>query len=176
MKFAKIGEIVENDPKIFGTSAMIDQEGFRANVGIILMNNTSQVFWGKRIGQNAWQFPQGGIRPDETAESAMYRELEEETGLSPHHVKVIGCTDDWLRYWLPEKFIRYSSHPLCIGQKQIWHLLQLVADESNINLSHSDTPEFDHWEWIDYWSPIKQVIEFKQSVYQQALKELAVFL
>ena len=155
---------------------MIDQEGFRANVGIILINNTYQVFLAKRMGQNAWQFPQGGIRSGETTEAAMYRELQEETGLLSHHVELIGCTEDWLKYWLPKHFIRHSSHPLCIGQKQIWHFLRLVADESNINLSHSDEPEFDCWEWVDYWTPVKLVIDFKQSVYQQALKELATLL
>ena len=155
---------------------MIDSEGFRANVGIIISNDAGQVFWAKRVGQDAWQFPQGGIKPDETAESAMYRELKEEVGLSPKHVEIIGFTNDWLKYWLPEKFIRQNSIPLCIGQKQIWYLLKLVADETSVNLGHSKKPEFDHWEWIDYWSPSKKVIEFKRNVYEQALKEFAPFL
>jgi len=106
----------------------------------------------------------------------MYRELKEEVGLLPEHVKIIGCTPDWLKYWLPEKFIRQNSMPLCIGQKQIWYLLKLVADEANINLGCSKKPEFDRWEWIDYWSPARKVIDFKRNVYQQALNEFAPFL
>lgn len=155
---------------------MIDAEGFRANVGIVISNDAGEVFWAKRIGQDAWQFPQGGIKADESAEVAMFRELREEVGLLPEHVEIIGCTNDWLKYWLPEKFIRQNSMPLCIGQKQIWYLLKLVADEINVDLAHSRKPEFDHWEWIDYWSPGKEVIEFKRTVYQQALKEFAPFL
>jgi len=155
---------------------VIDSEGFRANVGIVLSNDAGQVFWAKRIGQDAWQFPQGGIKADESAEVAMYRELREEIGLLPNHVEIVGCTNDWLKYWLPQKFIRHNSLPLCIGQKQIWYLLKLVADETNVNLAHSENPEFDHWEWIDYWSPASRVIEFKRNVYQQALDEFAPFL
>jgi putative (di)nucleoside polyphosphate hydrolase len=155
---------------------VIDSEGFRANVGIVLSNEAGQVFWAKRIGQDAWQFPQGGIKLDESAEVAMYRELREEVGLLPIHVEIVGCTNDWLKYWLPEKFIRHNSLPLCIGQKQIWYLLKLVADETNVNLAHSEKPEFDHWEWIDYWTPASEVIDFKRNVYQQALDEFAPFL
>ncbi len=155
---------------------MIDSEGFRANVGIVLSNDAGQVFWAKRTGQDGWQFPQGGIKADESAEDAMYRELREEVGLLPEHIEIVGCTSDWLKYWLPEKFIRQNSLPLCIGQKQIWYLLKLVADETNIDLAYSKKPEFDHWEWIEYWSPASKVIEFKRNVYEQALNEFAPFL
>ncbi len=155
---------------------MIDSEGFRANVGIVISNDVGQVFWAKRVGQDAWQFPQGGIKADESAEVAMYRELREEVGLLPKHVEIVGYTNDWLKYWLPQKFIRHNSLPLCIGQKQIWYLLKLVADETNIDLAYSKRPEFDHWEWIEYWSPASKVIDFKRNVYEQALNEFAPFL
>ena len=155
---------------------MIDAEGFRANVGIILCNHAGKLFWARRAGMNAWQFPQGGIRPDEDTEAAMYRELREEIGLLPEHVSVIASTDDWLRYWLPERFIRQNIEPLCIGQKQIWYLLKLVADESNVNLGVSEKPEFDRWRWIDYWTALSQVVEFKRNVYEEALRQLVPHL
>ena len=94
---------------------MIDEDGFRPNVGIILANPSGQVLWARRVGQDAWQFPQGGIKKDESPESAMFRELKEETGLESHHVEIVGSTDDWLKYWLPKRFIRYNTEPLCIG-------------------------------------------------------------
>ena len=71
---------------------MIDSDGFRPNVGIILANSMGQVLWARRIGQNAWQFPQGGINEAETPEEAMFRELKEEVGLSPEDVEVIAVT------------------------------------------------------------------------------------
>ena len=156
---------------------MIDADGFRANVGIVLCNDQGQLFWCRRAGGvDAWQFPQGGIRQDEDTETAMYRELKEEVGLLPEHVEIIASTDDWLRYWLPEQFIRYNTHPVCIGQKQIWYLLRLLVDESFVNLSNTSKPEFDHWCWIDYWDPVQQVIDFKRQVYEQALQQLEPFL
>jgi len=155
---------------------VIDLDGYRSNVAIVLSNNQRQLFWGRRIGQNAWQFPQGGVNSHETPEQAMFRELEEEVGLYPHQVEVIGCTNDWLRYRLPERFIRHHSQPLCIGQKQVWFLLRLKSMDKDICLDRSPRPEFDDWRWVKYWHPLREVVYFKRRVYSQALKELAPLL
>lgn len=155
---------------------MIDSKGYRSNVGIVLSNSDGKVFWARRRGQNAWQFPQGGIQQNETPVEAMYRELYEETGLESEHVKVAGQTSDWLHYLIPDHLLRHHSTPLCIGQKQIWFSLKLIGDESDFNLSHSDNPEFDQWRWVDYWTPVDEIISFKREVYEQALKELEEYL
>lgn len=155
---------------------MIDREGYRPNVGIILSNTKGQVFWARRIGQNAWQFPQGGINEKETPEQAMYRELAEETGLCQKDVEIIGVTRDWLKYKLPQRYIRKNQRPLCIGQKQMWFMLRMVANETAVNLEYTDKPEFDNWRWVDYWLPSKQVIFFKRQVYRAALRELKPYL
>ncbi len=152
---------------------MIDSEGYRPNVGIILCNANRRLFWARRIGQHSWQFPQGGIRPDELPEQAMFRELAEEVGLRPEHVQVIGCTRGWLRYRLPKRLIRPGNQPACIGQKQIWFLLRMVGSEDAVCLDASEHPEFDHWQWVDYWYPLRAVVPFKRHVYWHALRELA---
>lgn len=154
----------------------IDTEGFRANVGIILCNGHDSVLLGGRTRQNGWQFPQGGVRVDESAEDAMYRELEEEIGLRPGDVEILGRTRDWLRYRLPDRYIRRNVEPLCIGQKQRWFLLRLVGEENRLQLDKTDLPEFDRWRWVDYWRPVKEVIYFKREVYVQALEELGPLL
>ena len=156
--------------------SVIDDDGFRANVGIILTNEEGQLFWAKRAGMDAWQFPQGGIRPRESVEMAMYRELHEETGLLEEHVEVIGCTQNWFRYRLPNKYIRKRSRPLCIGQKQKWFLLKLLVGEDNVKLDVSNNPEFEIWRWIDFWEPAKEVIHFKRDVYKKVLRELEPML
>lgn len=158
------------------TSQVIDFDGYRANVGIILSNQDGQVLWARRVGQDAWQFPQGGINPGEDQETAMYRELWEETGLSPEDVEIIGSTRSWLRYRLPKRMIRRHSVPTCIGQKQIWYLLRLQVSEQSVRLDASRKPEFDNWRWVDYWYPVKSVVFFKRRVYQLALRELAPLL
>ncbi len=151
---------------------MIDSDGFRPNVGIIIANDQGQVLWAKRLGQDAWQFPQGGVDANESPEQAMYRELKEEVGLNPADVELIGCTRGWLRYRLPKRMIRHHSKPLCIGQKQKWFLLRLRADESAVCFHHCHKPEFDGWRWVSYWYPLGQVISFKREVYRSALNEL----
>lgn len=156
---------------------MIDRDGFRANVGIILTNDSADVFWARRVGGcDAWQFPQGGIKSDETPEMAMYRELKEEVGLHPGDVEMVACTRRWLRYRLPRRYIRYHKKPLCVGQKQIWFILKLLADEARVNLSHAGKPEFDLWQWVDYWQPLQDIVDFKKDVYRKALTELAPFV
>ena len=160
---------------------MLDREGYRANVGIVLLNSRNEVFWGKRVGQHSWQFPQGGIQHGESPEQAMYRELHEEVGLLPEHVQIIGRTRDWLRYDVPEEYLR-RQHATRVhrtayrGQKQIWFLLRLVGLDSDIQLRASDHPEFDAWRWVPFWIQLDGVIDFKREVYELALSELARYL
>ncbi|MBV8248055.1 MAG: RNA pyrophosphohydrolase [Comamonas sp.] len=155
---------------------MLDRDGFRPNVGIILLNQRNQVFWGKRIRTHSWQFPQGGIDRGETPEQAMFRELHEEVGLKPNHVRVVARTRDWLRYEVPDRYIRRDARGHYKGQKQIWFLLQLVGHDWDLNLRATDHPEFDAWRWNDYWVPLDVVVEFKRGVYEMALTELARFV
>jgi putative (di)nucleoside polyphosphate hydrolase len=154
---------------------VIDSDGFRANVGIVLANDRGQVLWARRVGgRDAWQFPQGGIDSGESPEQALYRELHEEVGLSGDAVEVLGFTRGWLRYRLPRRFIRKGQKPLCIGQKQKWFLLRMLEGDAAVQLDRSGKPEFDHWQWVSYWYPLNQVISFKREVYRKAMKELAL--
>lgn len=155
---------------------VIDRAGYRLNVGIILVNGSDRVFWGRRSGHDAWQFPQGGLAAGETPLEAMFRELHEEVGLDKGDVEVIGSTKRWLKYRLPKQYLRHGSEPLVIGQKQKWYLLKLVSSEQKVRLDLSDSPEFDSWRWIDFHEPEELVIFFKRQVYVQALKELEPLL
>ena len=155
---------------------MIDRDGYRPNVGIVLCNWKNEVFWGKRVRQHAWQFPQGGIKQGESPETAMYRELMEEVGLEARHVRILGRTREWLRYEVPERWLRREWRGNYRGQKQIWYLLRLIGRDSDVRLRASSKPEFDAWRWNEYWVPLESVIEFKREVYQRALEELAPYL
>lgn len=155
---------------------MIDSEGYRANVGMILCNSQGRLLWARRIGQDAWQFPQGGIRPHETRKEALYRELQEEIGLTSSQVELVGSTRNWLRYDLPKRFLRHGTTPLCIGQKQMWYLLRLITKDDDVQLDLSEQPEFDDWRWVDYWQPMEEVVSFKREVYRSALEELEPLL
>lgn len=153
---------------------MIDSDGFRPNVGIILANDEGRVLWARRVGgQDAWQFPQGGINNGESVEDALFRELQEEVGLVERDVKVLACTGGWLRYRLPNRMVRRNSQPVCIGQKQKWFLLQMQCDDSQLDFGCGTKAEFDHSRWVSYWYPLGKVVAFKREVYLRALKELA---
>ena len=156
---------------------MIDRDGYRPNVAIVLVNARQEVFWAKRVKEHAWQFPQGGIKSGERPEQAMYRELMEEVGLKPEHVRILGRTRHWLRYDVPANWSKRGDlRPNYRGQKQIWYLLRMLGRDCDVSLRRSDKPEFDAWRWHGYWIPLENVVEFKREVYFQALSELARFL
>lgn len=155
---------------------MIDKDGYRPNVGIVICNARNEVFWGKRVRQHAWQFPQGGIKPGERPQVAMFRELREEVGLLPEHVRILGRTRNWLRYEIPSEWLRKDWRSHYRGQKQIWYLLRLTGRDCDVCLRASDHPEFDAWRWSTYWDPVQAVVEFKREVYRQALEELEKYL
>ena len=155
---------------------MIDKEGYRPNVGIVILNNINKVLWAKRVAEDAWQFPQGGINKGESHAEAMYRELMDEVGLGPEHVEIIAQTKNWLRYDVPRQWVSRDGSTRYKGQKQIWFLLKFIGKESDIFLTNSKNPEFDSWRWDDFWSPLDQVIDFKREVYEKALSELSVHL
>ena len=151
---------------------MIDNDGYRKNVGIILCNSQNKLLICKRLGEESWQFPQGGFEKNENAESAMFRELFEEIGLKKNDVLILGETKSWLKYDLPKKYQRKTNNRLCIGQKQKWFLLRLITDDSNISFLNSKRPEFDSWQWVEDKKPMEIVINFKREVYKKALEEL----
>ena len=180
---------------------MLDQEGYRPNVGIVLVQpnlfkmqtadvgavenatigkgevSTDKVFWARRIGgHDAWQFPQGGINDGETAEAAAMRELHEEIGVEEGAVKVLGQTSGWLKYDLPVHMRRNNSTPGFVGQKQKWFLLEMLESEACVKMDVTDKPEFDDFQWVSYYYPITQVVDFKREVYRSALVELAQYL
>ena len=154
---------------------MIDPDGYRPNVGIVLMREDGRLFWARRVNRDGWQFPQGGMNTDETPLEAMYREWREETGLDPEHVEVVGATPGWLRYRLPSRCVRRGSRPTCIGQKQVWFLLKMRCEEAALRLDLTEKPEFDAWRWVDFWYPCDNVVQFKREVYVRALRHLAPF-
>ena len=159
------------DEKLHSVS---DADGYRPNVGIVLINSAGQVLWARRSRHDGWQFPQGGIEQGETLEQAAYRELYEEVGLRQQNVELVGRTRDWLRYDVPGSLRSRSTK--FKGQKQVWFLMKLLASDRAICLDHSDVPEFDQWQWVDYWLPPRKVVSFKRSVYELALSELEPML
>lgn len=153
-----------------------ENNGYRPNVGIILCNKNCQVLWARRSSGDGWQFPQGGVESNETIVQAAFRELYEEVGLSHQHVRLVGHTKKWLHYDLPDKFVRTRNARIIKGQKQVWFLFQMLGEDKDVSLVESAYPEFNSWQWVDYWKPLEEIILFKRHVYKMALQELAPLL
>ncbi|MEA3291860.1 MAG: RNA pyrophosphohydrolase [Pseudomonadota bacterium] len=154
----------------------LDENGYRRNVGIIICNHEAEVLWARRVRHDGWQFPQGGVEPDEDAREAVFRELYEEIGLLPHQVRLLGSTSSWLHYDVPRHHCCYRRSPNFRGQKQRWFLFRFMGKESDVCLDRCNKPEFDSWCWVDYWHPLHNIVAFKKGVYRQALTELEPLL
>ena len=155
---------------------MIDEDGYRPNVASVIINKDNKILWAKRVDEDNWQFPQGGIQKGETPEQAMYREVYEEVGLKKNSYEILGRSADWLKYDVPERFVKTYWQGRYKGQKQIWFLLKFIGSDDLINLNLHDSPEFDDWKWENYWHPLQDVVNFKKDVYSAALNELWQFV
>ena len=157
-------------------------DGYRPNVGIVICNRDGQVFWARRVKRDGWQFPQGGVDQNESLTEAMYRELQEETGLTQSQVRLIAHTKGWLHYDLPDHFLRNQQTDSTTkvsfkGQKQIWFLLEILGDDSVVDLQTGIQPaEFDSWKWVDTDFALNNIVGFKRPVYEKALSELSQYL
>ena len=104
----------------------------------------------------------------------MFRELWEELGLFENQVRIISRTEDWLRYDVPDRWIRRDLRGIYKRPKADLVSFRVSrVKNKDINLKATNHPEFEAWKWNDYWVPLSQVIDFKRGVYKEALKELA---
>ena len=150
----------------------IKEKGYRLNVGIIVANSDGKLLYCKRKDSDNWQFPQGGIDRNEDPFLAALRELYEEVGIQKDKVKLIKESENWYKYDLPRKYKKnnflWNDFK---GQKQKWFLFKLI-EEVMIDLNNENNPEFDEFDWVDYWKPLDEIVEFKREIYKKVLSEL----
>ena len=145
---------------------------YRPCVGVVLVNQNGNIFVGERLDTpGAWQMPQGGVDDGETLEAAAFRELTEETGVKPEQVAIAGQTSDWVTYDLPDHLIGKVWGGAYRGQKQQWFLMRYKGTDAGISLDHH-CQEFRRWKWSDPATVVREIVPFKQAVYQAVLTEL----
>ena len=146
--------------------------GYRANVGIVLVNPAGEVFVGRRRDTpDAWQMPQGGIDRGETVRAAAARELAEEAGTDK--AEAVAETPDWLTYELPETLARRLWGGRYRGQAQKWVLMRFTGTDADIDLFRHKPPEFDAWRWVSPPELLASIVAFKRPVYEQVLSIFA---
>jgi len=147
---------------------------YRPCVGVMLVNSHGHAFVGKRIDTKEgdwWQMPQGGVDSGEDLESAVMRELAEETGVLAHHAAIIGRSREPIRYDLPSELIGTLWGGRYRGQEQVWFLMRFGGMDADIDLAAHNPPEFCDWKWVDPETLPDLIIPFKKRVYRAVLEE-----
>jgi putative (di)nucleoside polyphosphate hydrolase len=142
---------------------------YRPCVGVVLVNEHGHIFTGERVDTpGAWQMPQGGIDDGETPDAAAFRELEEETGVTPKSAWLVAESPNWVRYDLPDHLVGKIWKGRFRGQKQKWFLLEFVGDDDEIDIFKHDK-EFARWRWSTRDEVLRDIVPFKREVYQQVI-------
>ena len=140
---------------------------YRSNVAAIIQAADQKILIGERSDvPGAWQFPQGGVKENESTLQALFRELREEVSIKPSHYRVIDCKGPY-RYLFQGGRKKEGFD----GQEQFYFLVQLTAPDSCVQVE-TDNPEFSRIRWIqpaDF--RVQWVPEFKQAVYRQVFMD-----
>ena len=154
-----------------------EERGYRPCAGIMLLNSANQVWVGRRLDMtsHAWQMPQGGIDPGETAEAAARRELEEETGVAPALAEIVAASRDWYQYDLPPEMLNNAWGGRYKGQRQRWHVMRFLGRDNDIKIE-TEEPEFSEWRWSAAADLPRHIVPFKRPIYQALIEEFASFL
>lgn len=146
-------------------------DGYRRNVGIMLLNRDGHAFVGKRVDtpEHAWQMPQGGIDSGEVAAEAALRELEEEVGTA--RAEILAETPGWLSYDLPPELAGTLWKGKWKGQAQKWFALRFTGEDRDIRID-TKHPEFCAWRWVPRGELVGLIVPFKRPVYEAVLAAL----
>lgn len=149
---------------------------YRPCAGVMLLNAAGLVFVGQRLdsppGTDAWQMPQGGIDPGEDAEVAAFRELHEETGVSPNLAKVIARSPTEHLYDLPPGLMGKLWKGKYRGQRQNWFLMRFLGIDADVNIA-TEHQEFAAWKWIEPHRLVEVIVPFKKELYANVINEFS---
>jgi putative (di)nucleoside polyphosphate hydrolase len=150
---------------------------YRAAAGIMLLNDENKVFVAQRIDTKleAWQMPQGGLDEGEDAEAGALRELEEETGIPPHLVEILGRAPEELYYDLPADLLGKLWKGRYRGQRQTWFVARFLGADADVNLQ-TEHPEFRAWRWANADELVDAIVPFKRDLYRDIVKAFAEHL
>jgi putative (di)nucleoside polyphosphate hydrolase len=150
---------------------------YRSAVGVMLLNAENRVFVGQRLDNqlDAWQMPQGGLDPGESAEEGALRELEEETGIARELVEIVACASRQLDYDLPHDLQGKVWGGRYRGQRQTWYLCRFLGTDADVRIDTPD-PEFRAWKWAEPAELPAMIVPFKRELYAAVLREFAEHL
>lgn len=151
-----------------------DPRPYRPCVGIALFNLTNQVFVGERHDMpGAWQMPQGGIDPGESAEIAFFRELHEELGTDK--AQIFHIMEKTLCYDVPHDLSLKLWDGQYRGQEQTWIGAHFTGNDDDIDIKHHELQEFVRWQWVDLDHVVELIVPFKRDLYREVVHAFKPF-
>ncbi len=143
---------------------------YRPAAAIMLLNAQNKVFVAQRIDNlaEAWQMPQGGLDKGEDPQTGALRELEEETGIPPHLVKILAKAPEELLYDLPPELVGKIWGGKYRGQAQHWFVARFLGRDEDIDLETAE-PEFRAWKWADADQLVDMIVPFKRDLYARVV-------
>ena len=112
---------------------------------MLVRNKAGKLFLGERAGESGvWQFPQGGVEENQTAEESVLRELNEELGIKPHLLKIVMKFNSIHEYDFKKP--KSYSGVKWRGQSQTFWLVDFLGEDKDINLDFHEK-EFESFKW-----------------------------
>ena len=150
---------------------------YRPCAGVMLANRAGRVFVGQRLDSSAdaWQMPQGGIDPGESAEEAAIRELGEETGVHGGLVDIIARSRTEHYYDLPDDLMGRMWGGKYRGQRQYWFLMRFLGDDGDVDIQ-TRHQEFRAWRWAELDDLERLIVPFKRTLYHAVVEEFRPFV
>ncbi|MEE8662719.1 MAG: RNA pyrophosphohydrolase [Acetobacter sp.] len=156
---------------------------WRPNVGAVIFNRQGLVFIARRtdmpgaggpLNEGVWQCPQGGMDEGETPETAVLREVQEETGME--QIRILGSCDEWMKYDLPPELIGKALGGRWRGQTQKWFAVLFEGKDDSIRLDLQKPAEFDAWRWVPIEALSECKVGFKKPIYERLPAEFERFV
>ncbi len=138
---------------------------YRRNVAAVIVDAAGRVLLGRKSDSSRfWHFPQGGVGHKETFEQALWRELREETGLTPQHLQIVARIGGFCYHYRKKN----KKSKVWAGQQQTYFLLQCTREDVVADAGHS--AEFAELEWLP-WRMLAphMFVSFKREVVQEVL-------
>lgn len=118
-----------------------------------------------------WQFPQGGVDFDESAEDALYREMTEELGCK--HFKILQKLEETTKYDFPQELIHIPIAHSYRGQEHSWFLCE-YADHHGPDLDQAEDDEFLDFKYVPAEEALELFVNWKKPAMREGLYRLGL--
>ena len=146
---------------------------FRKGVSALILNEKDELLLVnlQSFETKYFAIPGGGIEPNETIESAVYREIEEELGIKNNNLKLVGTSaEPLLIHFKTNKLTRDGIE--YDGMERYFFGFRFVGDDREIKLQDD---EIRSYKWVSF-ADLKDYLLFENQLEDTTAKLLEVFI